>query len=269
MQKIIKGTKLTNSSSQMQPLVTGNIRLAATVMLLRDSAQGLEVFMVQRPGKGDFPDIHVFPGGKVDADDFSPDICFGLQDSEASEKLGISSGGLRYWVAVARECFEECGVLLVRKEGIPLPFDEKIAERFHRYRERLLENRVSFSDICRSENLQVDCTRLAYFSHWITPNQVPRRFDTRFFVATMPTDQSTNAYTYETVDDEWIQPASALANKDEDRWQMIDPTLRSLETLKSYRSVKEALGEIQKGSHLIPLTSSLSEQGMQPFKKHV
>lgn len=247
----------------MQALVTGNVRLAATVMLLRDGSRGLEVFMVQRPGKGDFPDIHVFPGGKVDVDDFSPEICFGLQDSEASGRLGIASGGLRYWVAVARECFEECGVLLVRKEGAPVVFDGNIAERFHGHRERLLENRVSFSDICRSENLQVDCTRLAYFSHWITPNQVPRRFDTRFFVATMPSDQNTNAYTYETVDDEWIQPISALANKDQGRWQMIDPTLRSLETLQKYGSVKEALGEIQKGRHLMPITETLSEQGMQ------
>ncbi len=59
----------------MQPLVRGNIRLAATVMLVRDSEQGLEVYMVQRPGRGDFPDLHVFPGGKVDEDDFAPDVC--------------------------------------------------------------------------------------------------------------------------------------------------------------------------------------------------
>ncbi|MEP2989499.1 MAG: NUDIX hydrolase [Parasphingorhabdus sp.] len=257
---------MTNASPQMQALVKGNIRLAATVMLIRDGAQGLEVFMVQRPGKGDFPDLHVFPGGKVDADDFSPEICFGLGDSEASERLGVASGGLRYWIAVARECFEECGVLLAREEGAAVSFDEDTAKRFHHHRERLLANKTSFSDICRTEHLQVDCERLAYFSHWITPNQIPRRFDTRFFIATMPANQLTHAYTFETVDDEWIQPSHALANKEEGLWQMIDPTLRSLETLSKYRCVKEALRDIQQSRHLMPLTDSLSRQGMQSLR---
>ena len=250
----------------MQALVKDNIRLAATVMLIRDGGQGLEVFMVQRPGRGDFPDVHVFPGGKVDTDDFYPEICFGLKDTEASDRLGIASGGLRYWVAVARECFEECGVLLACKEGVPIIFDEDAKLRFGEHRERLLTNKITFSDICRLEHLQVDCKRLEYFSHWITPNQVPRRFDTRFFVATMPTDQSTHAYTFETVDDEWIQPSNALTNKDKGHWQMIDPTLRSLETLTQYRSVKEALGDIQQGCHLMSLTEALSRQGMQSLR---
>lgn len=254
---------MTDGPSEMQALVKGNIRLAATVMLIRDGVQGLEVFMVQRPGKGDFPDIYVFPGGKVDGDDFSPEICFGLQDLEASERLGVASGGIRYWIAVARECFEECGVLLARKDGAPFVFDQDTKSRFHDHRARLLANKISFGDICRSENLQVDCERLAYFSHWITPNLIPRRFDTRFFVATMPADQSTHAYTFETVDDEWIQPSHALDNKDTGHWQMIDPTLRSLETLNQYGSVKEALSGIQQGHHLMPLTESLSKQGMQ------
>jgi 8-oxo-dGTP pyrophosphatase MutT (NUDIX family) len=247
----------------MQALVEGNIRLAATVMLLRDSAAGLEVYMVQRPGKGDFPDIHVFPGGKVDADDFAPEICFDLQDSKASERLGVAAGGHRYWNAVARECFEECGVLLARKDGVPLVFNQQAGKRFADHRERLLANETTFTDICRLEGLQVDCQRLEYFSHWITPNLIPRRFDTRFFIAAMPTDQSTYAHTFETVDDAWIRPSAALENKEKGRWQMIDPTLRSLETLDQYANVKEALAGVQQRGHLMPLTDSLSKQGMQ------
>jgi 8-oxo-dGTP pyrophosphatase MutT (NUDIX family) len=258
---------LTDTIPEMQALVKGNMRLAATVMLIRDGALGLEVFMVQRPGKGDFPDLHVFPGGKVDADDFSPEICFGLEDAEASERLGIGSGGLRYWIAVARECFEESGVLLACKEGKSFAFDENAEQRFRNHREQLLANAISFSEICRLENLQIDCKRLAYFSHWVTPSQAPRRFDTRFFVATMPADQSTHAYTHETVDDEWIQPGTALANKDRGHWQMIDPTLRSLETLDQYGTVQEALSGIQQGHHLMPLTKALSRQGMQSLSR--
>jgi 8-oxo-dGTP pyrophosphatase MutT (NUDIX family) len=250
----------------MQSLVTGNIRLAATVMLIRDGATGLEVYMVQRPGRGDFPDVHAFPGGKVDADDFAPESCFGLQDQEASEQLGVAVGGLRYWTAAARECFEECGVLLVRKEGAPIVFDDRAVRRFHDHRERLLANEVTFSDICRAEDLQVDCRRLGYFSHWITPAVVPRRFDTRFFVAAMPSDQSTNAHTLETADEEWVQPDIALANKDSGHWQLISPTLRSLETLCQYRSMEELLADIRRGNHLMPLTESLSSKGMQKLR---
>lgn len=254
---------MTDASPPMQALVKGNIRLAATVMLIRDGAQGLEVFMVQRPSKGDFPDIHVFPGGKVDVGDFSPEICFGLGDLEASERLDVTSGGLRYWIAVARECFEECGVLLARKEGAPIVFNPDTARRFHDHRERLLANKISFSEICRSEQIQVDCTRLQYFNHWVTPNQFRRRFDTRFFVATMLADQSTHAHTFETVDDEWAQPRDALANKDKGHWQIIDPTLYCLKTLDRYCSVKEALEDIQKGCHLMPPTESESIKGMR------
>ena len=253
--------------TELQPLVRDNIRLAATVMLLRDSSRGLEVYMVQRPGKGDFPDLHVFPGGKVDEADFAPEICFGIEDRDASAQLGVAAGGVRYWVAVARECFEECGVLLVRRDGNPVEFtDAKDVDRFHEYRESLLRDEITFSDICTKENLQVDCARLGYFSHWITPEMAPRRFDTRFFVAAMPSDQSTLAHTLETADDEWEKPEVALDKKKKGEWQMIDPTLRSLETLSKYATVDEALRDIQGGEHLMPLTAHLSRQGMQPLR---
>jgi 8-oxo-dGTP pyrophosphatase MutT (NUDIX family) len=253
--------------TELQPLVRDNIRLAATVMLLRQGEGGdFEVYMVQRPGRGDFPDLHVFPGGKVDEADYAPDICFGLEDQVASEVLGVAAGGLRYWVAVARECFEECGVLLVRRDGQPVVFEDSTAARFHNYREDLLADKITFAEICTAESLQVDCSRLGYFSHWITPEMAPRRFDTRFFVAAMPTDQATLAHTIETADDEWEKPAVALANKDNGLWQMIDPTLRSLETLSQYESVEQALAKIQQGNHLMPLTDALSRQGMQPLR---
>ena len=257
---------MTEADPGLQPLVRGNIRLAATVMLLRDGADGLEVYMVQRPGRGDFPDLHVFPGGKVDEADHAPEVCFGLEADIASAQLGVGAGGLRYWVAVARECFEECGVLLVRKNGAPVVFDHAVVDKFHGYREALLADEISFSDICREEKLHVDCQRLGYFSHWITPELAPRRFDTRFFVAAMPEDQATLAHTFETADDEWVAPSAALANKSRGDWQMIDPTLRSLETLSKYGSVNEALQDIQGGDHLMPLTDELNRQGMQKLR---
>ncbi len=235
-------------------------------MLVRDGEAGLEVYMVQRPGRGDFPDLHVFPGGKVDEEDFAPELCHGIDDQQASKRLGIAAGGLRYWVAVARECFEECGVLLATRDGRALSFDDDATvQRFAAYREQLLAGSLSFAALCREERLQVACDRLGYFSHWITPEMAPRRFDTRFFLAAMPADQDTLAHTLETADDQWEVPARALARHGDGEWQMIDPTLRSLESLARYDTVTGALAGVQAVEHLMPLTDMLRRQGMQPY----
>lgn len=251
----------------MQPLVRDNIRLAATVMLVRDTPDGMEVYMVQRPGRGDFPDLHVFPGGKVDEDDWVPQLCYGIDDTVASSRLGLARGGLRYWVAVARECFEECGVLLVRHEGALLDFaQEAIDHKYAQYREHLLGGEISFSELCHRENLTVACDLLAYFSHWLTPESAPRRFDTRFFLAAMPPDQTTLAHTTETADDQWEKPSEALAKSAANEWQMIDPTVRSLQTLSQFDTVSAALSGVNGGNHLMTLTPELNQQGMQPLR---
>src|SRR6186997_3041575 len=100
------------------------VRPAATVMLVRDVVDGkpgIEVFMLQRTARAAFgPGMYVFPGGRVDgvdgADEIAP-FCHGLDDGAASAKLGIDAGGLAYWVAAVRECFEEAGVLLASPRG--------------------------------------------------------------------------------------------------------------------------------------------------------
>lgn len=266
---------INRSSHHLQALETNGIRLAATVMLIRDTPDGLEVYMVQRPGRGAFPDLHVFPGGKVDESDFAPRACFGLNDETASLDLGVNAGGLRYWVAVARECFEECGVLLVRdskglqtslESGLVDFSDEQMRQRFAIHREDVLGDRLDFADMLGAESLVVACDRLAYFSHWITPEQAPRRFDTRFFLAAMPSDQNTYAYTEETADDQWERPQAALQRHASGEWQMIDPTLRSLETLSQFSTVAEALDGVREGNHLMTLTPELQAQGMQALR---
>lgn len=251
----------------MQPLERDNIRLAATVMLVRDTPQGLEVYMVQRPGRGAFPDLHVFPGGKVDEDDFAPGICYGIDDAQASQRLGVSVGGVRYWVAVARECFEECGVLMLRRDNAIVDFSNVVLrQEFSALRKSLLAGEISFAQMCHQQNLTVACDLLGYFSHWITPQSAPRRFDTRFFLAGMPATQHTLADTQETADDQWERPAQALESYRRGDWQMIDPTLRCLETLSQYSTVAEALARVHKGDHLMPHTRELESQGMQPLR---
>lgn len=251
----------------MQPIARDNIRLAASVLLLRDTAEGPEVFMLKRPGRGDFPDLHVFPGGKVDEDDLVPEYLDALDDGHANRLLGLNAGAVRYWVTAIRECFEECGVLLARREGQLLELSELAeVERFDSYRHRLIDARMSMVELCREESLTLAADHLLYFSHWLTPAVVPRRFDTRFFIARMPAAQETAAHHWETAGSEWVAPDQALAAAAAGQWQMISPTLTSLKSIAGYSSVTEIFAAVQQQQHLPELTDELRRQGMQPIR---
>lgn len=251
----------------MQPLQRGNIRLAATILLIREADGGPEVFMMKRPGGVDFPDLHVFPGGKVDEGDFAPELVSGLTPAVADRLLGIEAGGLRYWVAAIRECFEECGVLLAYRGGSLIRLaDEDEIERFNGYRQRLIDGEMRMLDVCRLEDVRLAADRVLYFSHWITPEQAPRRFDTRFFIAAMPDRQRTIAHAWETADDEWVRPRDALAAHAEGRWQMISPTLTTLQSIADYEDVPAVLDAVLAEEHLAELTDALRAQGMHALR---
>lgn len=241
------------------------IRKAATVLLLRQGRSDVEVFMVQRPGRGIFPNLHVFPGGKVDpADDGLSHLCEGLDDSEASARLGLPSGGLRYWVTAIRECFEECGVLLAYRDRRPFePSGAEERERFEDYRNALAVRSDNLPELARRERLRLATDRVLYFSHWITPASAPARFDTRFFATSMPEGQLALGHSGETVAGTWIRAADALANFDAGRWQMIHPTLTTLHTVSRYAAVDDLLAAVAGGRHLGEVTNALHQQGMQ------
>ena len=250
----------------MQPLKQGNIRLAATIVLARDAPRGPEVFMMKRPGGGDFPDLHVFPGGKLDERDLAPELLAGLDEATADSLLGVN-GGLRYWVAAIRECFEECGVLLAYRDGALLRWaHEGEVARFNEYREQLIRGEISMLEVCRLERLQLAADRVWYFSHWITPEPVPRRFDTRFFIAAMPADQQTIAHHRETADDEWVRPQDALDACAAGRWQMISPTLTTLASMASFTDVARMLDAVRAETHIGELTAELQRQGMHSLR---
>ena len=241
------------------------IRKAATVLVVRQAADDIEVFMVQRPARGVFPDLHVFPGGKVDAHDGELEhACHGLGDGEASRRLMMASGGLRYWVTAIRECFEESGVLLAyRGEALFEPQDDAEIGRFEGYRNALAAGETALGDVARQEGLRLATNRVAYFSHWITPETAPARFDTRFFVAAMPPHQSALGHARETVGGEWVTPRAALQRFGEGDWQMIFPTLTTLRMAVPFRSVDGLLDAARTGGHRIEITGELHRQGMQ------
>ena len=211
-------------------------------MLVRDKPEGrLEVFMLRRNLNSDFVGgAYVFPGGGVDASDRELDleaICGGRTDAECSARLGIERGGLAFWVAAVRECFEEAGVLLARKPGDEhvLSFAEpEVAARFEDHRDALNKGERSLVEIVREEGLELDVSLIHYWSHWITPEGPPRRYDTRFFVAAAPPEQVPLHDDAETIAHLWVEPADALERHRRGELEMIFPTIRNLEGIAAH-----------------------------------
>ena len=220
---------------------------AATVLLVRDiEGEGIEVFLIERAAKTNFGGAYVFPGGKVDLEDSSSEIseiCQGVSDEDASSALGIEKGGLAYWAAVIRECFEEVGILLAyRKDGSNFdPKDESENERFINYRKRLNDGEKVLAEMCESEDLFLASDRLAYLAHWITPKIEKRRYDTRFFIAQAPEGQEGIHDGSESVNSIWIKPEEALKQFEEGKLLMIMPTIKNLESICGFTNTKELL----------------------------
>ena len=217
------------------------LRPAATVMLVRDADAGrIEVFMVRRAVRAAFAaGLYVFPGGRVDDADGGQDLAAfvaGLDDATASAKLGIPSGGLAYWVAAIRECFEEVGLLLARPTGaggVP-PTDGD--------RSAVHSGELSMTELCRRLGVVLDAAALRYVSHWVTPvGESKRRFDTRFFLAAAPTGQAGRHDDAELVDSRWVVPADALAAAERGELVLMPPTSANLRFIVDCGSVDEAL----------------------------
>lgn len=239
------------SSDAPVPASSVPIRPAATVMLVRDGADGLEVFMLQRTHSAVFArSQYVFPGGKVDdadhADELEP-ISDGLDDTEASARLGLERGGLAWLVAAIRECFEEAGVLLARRrdDADVVRFDGEVAERFNAARHAVHEGRMTLADLCSAERLVLLTDRVHLVDHWLTPIGERRRFDTRFFVAAAPPAQEPLHDDKETIASLWVRPADALGRWGDGELQMFPPTVASLRYLEPFADVATALADAE------------------------
>ena len=235
------------STVDFDPLTVA-VRSAATVMIVRDGADGLEVFMLERTAAATFAaGMYVFPGGRVDAGDHGESMepwCEGRTDADASAVLQLPSGGLAYWVAAIRECFEEAGVLLARHAeiGEVVSFaDPHVAERFERYRRDVHGGHLALADLCAVEGLRLVTDSIGYVSHWITPIGQSRRFDTRFFVARAPEGQVPLHDDHETVASLWVRPADALERHAAGRLGMFAPTVENLRFLAGHATADDAV----------------------------
>jgi len=168
------------------------------------------------------------------------DLCAGRGDSEASKRLGIDSGGLGFFVAAIRECFEEAGLLFAGdSQRLVSLADEATRERFGRHRDELNAGTATLSSICRSEGLRLAVDRLRYFSHWITPLGAPRRYDTRFFVGVAPEDQRALHDDAEVIGSEWVVPTEALERHSAGDLDLMFPTVKQLESIGGFSSSQE------------------------------
>jgi len=229
---------------------------AATLVLLRDRPPStVEVLLLQRHAKSKFAaGDYVFAGGKIEADDMPADgeaFCRGLTAEEAGARLG---GGLKprealsYWVGAIREAFEEVVALLAyESDGRLLRITPESRQRYEAYRAACQKSNPAFFDMLRAERLTLATDRLAYFAHWITPEEQPIRFDTRFFVALMPPEQEPVVDGHEIVDLKWLTPADAIAASKRKEIGLRTPTIKKLELVAGggapASQVVEALGK--------------------------
>src|SRR5512134_1736507 len=214
---------------------------AATLVLLRDRPDGhVETLLLQRHGQSKFAGgDYVFAGGKVERDDMPADaerFCHGLTAAEASGRLG---GGLSprealaFWVGAIREAFEEVGLLLAYEApGAFVRVSDDRHDRYAAYRRACHEANAAFFEMLRAESLTLATDRLAYFAHWITPEENPIRFDTRFFAAVAPSAQEAAADGKEIVDVRWLTPAEALEAQRRKELSLRLPTMKNLELLR-------------------------------------
>jgi 8-oxo-dGTP pyrophosphatase MutT (NUDIX family) len=202
--------------------------------------EGIEVFVLRRTAAATFAaGMYVFPGGRVDDIDHAAAIapyCDGLDDATASVRLGLDTGGLAFWVAAVRECFEEAGVLLARRrDGRPLTLDDTARRAVH-------AGELSMEELCRRNGLVLDLGAIRYVAHWVTPvGESPRRFDTRFFLAASPPDQEGAHDDTELVHSMWVDPAEAIAEAEAGSLLMLPPTIAVLRLIAGCSSAGEAL----------------------------
>jgi 8-oxo-dGTP pyrophosphatase MutT (NUDIX family) len=221
-------------------------RYASTIVLVRpEDSGGFEVLLTQRPSEMRFlGGFYVFPGGAVHESDYAPktlDRCRGLSGAEARKILGHRHDeevALGHWVAGVRELFEEVGILLCitdSGEAVNLT-DSMTKRRFEENRQAVVREELDFGTFLESEGLCCDLTRAVYFFHRVTPEFYPMRFDTRFYIATLPPHQTPLPCSEEVTDSLWIKPERAMARVYSEDFPLLPPTTTVLETLAQINS---------------------------------
>ncbi|MBB4219446.1 MBL fold metallo-hydrolase [Variovorax guangxiensis] len=241
---------MVRSTQQLHaPREPAPLRPAATVLLLRDSAAGIEVLMTRRSATASFaPGAYVFPGGHIDeADEAAKRI--------ATRRPTQSRVQRTQAIAAIREAFEELGILLAHRQadGQPVSADEVASM------DRGNTAGTAFADQCAARGLVLDSDRVFTFAHWMTDRDLPRRFDVPFLVARMPEGQVPTADESEQFEPCWVRPADALARHEAGSFFMIFPTVRTLQRMATYATVDGLLAAC---AGEVPLWTSCPRAGL-------
>ena len=209
---------------------------SATIIMLREENDCLEAFMVVRHHEIDFASgALVFPGGKIDQQDYEMDIyCEGINKDEPFDHA--------YKVGAIREAFEESGILFARTRGSKEIISSSKLKELSHYRKALHSGQITFRDFLVKENLVLACDELYQFAHWITPKMMPKRFDTQFFIARAP-HQTALHDGNESIDSFWLSPKEALEGNRNGKFTIIFPTRVNIEFLAEIESIERAIAE--------------------------
>jgi glyoxylase-like metal-dependent hydrolase (beta-lactamase superfamily II)/8-oxo-dGTP pyrophosphatase MutT (NUDIX family) len=209
--------------SQREP---APLRPAATVLLLRDGPNGVEVLMTRRSMTASFaPGAYVFPGGMIDAADAQA-------HSMAQRRPTQSDLHLTQAIAAIRESFEELGILFARHADGRWADHSDIAA---------IDRQTAFAAQCQARGLTLAADQVFVLAHWITDRDLPRRFDVPFLVARMPEGQTPVADESEQFEPVWVRPQDALTRHEAGDFFMVYPTIRTLDRLKAFANVDAIL----------------------------
>lgn len=227
-----------SSDNKSVPDKSKALRTASTVLLLREAVGGMEIFMVQRNRQIEFSSgALVFPGGSMDPNDYQ----IAADPALVADRGGLDVETAAIRIGGIRETFEESGILLARPRGSSSLASAEKAAALGSQRDALDEGKVSFADILRQNDLTPAIDLLALFAHWITPVNLPKRFDTHFLLALAPPDQIGKHDGKESVDSIWLSPKAALDAAASGRYNLPFPTIRNLIKLDTLGTAQAAM----------------------------
>ncbi|MCF2529205.1 NUDIX hydrolase [Yinghuangia soli] len=229
-------------------------RRAATVVLLRERADGPQAYLLRRHAGMKFAaGMYAFPGGAVDPRDADHEVAWaGPSPDEWAKRFGTSSAEARAIVAAAvRETFEESGVLLAGPDTASVVSDTT-GDDWEADRAALVDRTLGLTEFLDRRGLVLRSDLLGGWSRWVTPEFEDRRYDTWFFVATLPEGQRTRDVSGEADRVTWAKPADVLARHKAGELGMLPPTIETLRNLAEYAS-PAAAQDASAGRDLAPI----------------
>jgi 8-oxo-dGTP pyrophosphatase MutT (NUDIX family) len=243
-----------------EPFIPLTTRPAATVMLVRDTVDGIAVFLMRRHSGMQFAaGVMVFPGGGVDDRDRNADIAWtGPEPAWWAERFGVQPDLAEALVcAAARETFEETGVLFAGPADDPQGIVGD-ASVYRESRAALADRTVSFADFLRRENLVLRADLLRPWANWVTPEaERTRRYDTYFFVGALPEGQRADGENTESDRAGWSTPRDAIDDFAAGRTFLLPPTWTQLDSLDGH-TVSDVL-TVQR--QIMPVQPDLAVKG--------